>query len=413
MATEIEMPALSGSMTEGRLLRWLKHEGEAVSAGDLLCEIETDKAVMEVEAPSSGYLGRILVADGTDAVPVGKPIAVLVAEGESLPAAPTARVHEHAAAPVVALAERRAAAAAAHASPAAGVTRVLASPLAKRLAADAGVDLRAIKGSGPGGRIVRVDIVEQLQVSASTLLAPAAPAAAPAAGFAQPANVVEYPNSSMRKTIARRLSESKQQVPHFYLCVDIDVDALVKLREQLNERVAESKLSINDMIIKAAAQALVRVPECNASWTDAAILRNRDVDISVAVATDGGLITPVVRNADKKGLEAISSEVKQLASRARANKLKPEEYQGGSMTISNLGMYGIRDFAAIINPPQAAILAVGAAELRPVVRDGAVTVARQISCTLSVDHRVIDGALGARYLAELKEIVQDPLRIML
>lgn len=416
MATEIEMPALSGSMTEGTLLRWLKSEGEAINVGDLLCEIETDKAVLEVEAPAAGILGRILVPGGTDAVPVGNAIAVILEQGEKLAATNTLHLQQSDTTPPAALAEQRAAVATGPTPMASVGDRIFASPLARRIAANNGIDLSTVQGSGPGGRIVRNDVADLIK---PTRTAPTIPPSSPEPSLskeqrtAAQAKVTEIPNSSMRKVIARRLSESKQEVPHFYLSVDIDVDALVKLREQLNERIADSKLSINDLIIKAAAQALARVPECNASWTEAAILRNKDVDVSVAVATDGGLITPVVRNADKKGLETISVEIKELASRARANKLKPDEYQGGSITISNLGMYGIRNFAAIINPPQAAILAVGAAELRPVVRDGAVTVVRQISCTLSVDHRVIDGALGARYLAELKEIIQDPLRIML
>ncbi len=438
MATEILMPVLAAGMEEATLVRWLKAEGDAIAVGDVIAEVETDKATLEMEAEAAGVLGRILVGDGSAGVPVNSPIALLLADGENvdtLPGAVSAAVPEPAPAPGAA-AEERAPAAAPPSGPEAGQgRRVLASPLARRLAALEGIDLGSLTGSGPRGRIVRLDVdravaqgaVAQGAVSSAPVPAAApAPAPAPAVSVAvqaaqpaQPApmpwqSVTAYPNSGMRKTIARRLQESKQTMPHFYLTVDVMLDALLALRADLNGRSGVSyKLSVNDFIIKAAALALRQVPEANAMWTDEAILRFETVDISVAVATDGGLITPVVRQADTKGLATLSGEVKALAAKARDGKLAPEEYQGGGFTISNLGMYGIREFSAILNPPQSCILAVGAAEQRPVVRDGALAVATVMTCTLSVDHRAVDGAVGASFLAAFKPFLEDPLRLML
>ncbi|SDE83213.1 pyruvate dehydrogenase E2 component (dihydrolipoamide acetyltransferase) [Rhodospira trueperi] len=299
-------------------------------------------------------------------------------------------------------------------------TRLFASPLARRLAADAGLDLGALTGSGPRGRIVKADVERAKAEGPAPAATPAdhtvpSPATAPSSPSLQPWQTYEeIPNSQMRKAIGRRLVESKQTVPHFYLTIDCALDALLDLRKHLNERAKDGayRLSVNDLIIKAAAVALRRVPAANAVWTDDAILRLETVDISVAVATDRGLITPIIRNADQKGLAALSNEMKDLAARARDGKLKPDEYQGGGFSISNLGMYGIREFSAIINPPQSCILAVGQGEQRPVVRDGALTVATMISCTLSVDHRSVDGAVGAEYMAAFKAIIEDPLSLL-
>jgi pyruvate dehydrogenase E2 component (dihydrolipoamide acetyltransferase) len=429
MATNILMPALSPTMTEGTLARWLKKEGEKVVAGDVLAEIETDKATMEVEAVDEGVLGKILVADGTAGVKVNDPIAILVDEGEAVPSAgpPAVKPAPKAAspAPVAEAAPPPAPVANGHAE---GGERLFVSPLARRMAKQAGIDLSTLKGSGPNGRIVKVD-VEAAQKGAKPAAAPppvpvaaAAPPPKPAPVSAPPPAITAphrlVPNSTMRKVIARRLTEAKQQVPHFYVTVDVELDALLKLRADLNARSPKDgagafKLSVNDLIIKASAAALRRVPKVNASYSDEAIVLYDDVDISVAVSIEEGLITPIIRQADRKGLAAISNEMKELAGRARAGKLKPEEFQGGGFSISNLGMFGVRDFAAIINPPQGAILAVGAGEQRPVVKQGALAVATVMSCTLSVDHRVVDGALGAEWLAAFKAIVEDPLSLML
>ncbi len=449
MATNILMPALSPTMTEGTLARWLKKEGDTVTAGDVIAEIETDKATMEVEAVDEGVLGKILVADGTAGVPVNATIAILVEQGEAVPAegAPAAKAAPAAAAetadssPKPSAAGPSMAASQAPAAPAAAPLvnghdhgeRVFASPLARRIAKDAGISLQAIRGSGPNGRIVKAD-VEAAKAGGASVQAPTAapvatPAAAPtpvpaAAPAAAPRPVVIagkhtlVPNTNMRKVIARRLSEAKQTIPHFYVSADIEIDALMKLRAELNAKSPKDgasafKLSVNDLVIKAAAAALRRVPAANASWTDEGIAMYDDVDISIAVATDGGLITPIIRRADEKGVAKISNEMKDLAARARAGKLKPEEFQGGGFSISNLGMYGVKSFSAIINPPQGGILAVGAGEPRPVVRDGAIVPATVMTCTLSVDHRVIDGAVAAEWMAAFKSIVQDPLSLML
>ena len=430
MATNILMPALSPTMTEGTLARWLKKEGETIKAGDVIAEIETDKATMEVEAVDEGVLGKILVADGTEGVKVNAPIAVLVAKGEAVPAAAPAA----SAPPPVAPAPMPATASAPVAAPAppaapppkAGSdgSRVFISPLARRMAQQAGLDATKLTGSGPHGRIVRADIEAALARPAASAApapstsAPSNPARAPSPAAAITAPHRKLPLSSMRKVIARRLSESKREIPHFYVSMDIELDAMLKLREELNTRSPKDgpgafKLSVNDLIIKAAAVALRRVPKVNASYSEDDLILYDDVDISVAVAIPDGLITPIIRKADQKGLAAISNEMKDLGARAKAGKLKPEEFQGGGFSISNMGMYGVSEFSAVINPPQAAILAVAAGRQRPVVKAGALAIATVMTCTLSVDHRVIDGALAAEWLVTLRDIVQDPMSLML
>jgi pyruvate dehydrogenase E2 component (dihydrolipoamide acetyltransferase) len=426
MSTNILMPALSPTMTEGTLARWLKKEGDTVKAGDVLAEIETDKATMEVEAVDEGVLGKILVADGTAGVKVNAPIAILIEPGEKLGAAP-APAPVAASAPAAAPAPAPVAAAAPVATPTpahAGGDRVVASPLAKRMAMQAGIDLSGLHGTGPGGRIVKADVeaaqaggAKPAPVAAAAPAPIAAPAAkAPAAPISAGHTLI--PHTTMRKVIARRLTEAKSTIPHFYVSMDIELDAMLKLRADLNAKSAKDgpgafKLSVNDLIIKAAALTLKRVPKVNASWTDEALVMYDDIDISIAVSIAEGLITPIVRKADQKGLAAISNEMKDLAARAKSGKLKPEEFQGGGFSISNMGMYGVSNFAAIINPPQSAILAVAAGQQRPVVKDGALAIATVMTCTLSVDHRVVDGALGAEWLAEFKRIMEDPLSLML
>jgi pyruvate dehydrogenase E2 component (dihydrolipoamide acetyltransferase) len=449
MATNILMPALSPTMTEGTLARWLKKEGEAIKAGDVIAEIETDKATMEVEAVDEGVLGRILVADGTAGVKVNEPIGVLVEAGEAVPAAgpaaapaaaPAPAVAPKPGAPTTAPAVHAAAAAPASSGSPQGAPavakgnghdtagdRIFVSPLARRMALQAGLDLATLTGSGPNGRIVKVDIEAAMGGARPAAAAPSAAASAPAAAAVAPRPTAPIaitaphtlvPNSNIRKVIARRLVEAKQTIPHFYVSMDIEIDALLKLREELNAKSPKEgpsafRLSVNDLIIKAAAITLRRIPKVNASFTEDAIALYDDVDISVAVSIPDGLITPIVRQADRKGLAAISTEMKDLAARARTGKLKPEEFQGGGFSISNMGMYGVSEFAAIINPPQAAILAVAAGQQRPVVKDGALAIATVMTCTLSVDHRVVDGALGAEWLAAFKTIVEDPLSLML
>ena len=435
MPTNILMPALSPTMTEGRLAKWMK-KGDEVKAGDVIAEIETDKATMEVEAVDEGRLQKILVPAGTDGVQVNAPIAVLLGEGEDPSAAPppppapkaaaAPKPPAPAAAPTPPAASAKPAAPATTTAPAAAKgERVFASPLARRIAADAGVDLKSITGSGPHGRIVKAD------VEAATSRPPAAkPVAAPktdviAPAAAQTAAAVAggiahhlVPHTSMRRAIARRLTESKQQVPHFYLTLDCEIDALLKLRADLNAKAPEKgegayKLSVNDFVIRASAAALRKVPAANAAWSDEGMVMFDAVDISVAVAIPGGLITPIIRNADIKGLAAISNEMKSLAAKAREGKLKLEEFQGGTFSISNLGMFGIKHFAAVINPPQGCILAVGAGEQRPVVKAGALGIATIMSVTLSVDHRAVDGAVGAEYLAAFKKLIEDPITLLL
>ncbi|HUI19374.1 MAG TPA: pyruvate dehydrogenase complex dihydrolipoamide acetyltransferase [Alphaproteobacteria bacterium] len=439
MPTPILMPALSPTMTEGKLAKWLKKEGDAVKAGDVLAEIETDKATMEVEAVDEGTIGKLLVAEGSEAVKVNTPIALLLEEGEDAKALAAAAAPAAPPKPAAAPQAPAPAAPAPAAKPAPTATvpavqpageqgngedRVFASPLARRMAQQAGIDLASLRGSGPHGRILRADVDAALGRGAPAAR-PAAPAprAAPAA---RPAPVIELPgaapyrevpHSSMRKIIARRLTEAKQQQPHFYLSIDCELDALLKVREDLNARAGEGKgaykLSVNDFVIRASALALRKVPAANASWTDEAVRLFERADISVAVAVPNGLITPVIRAAERKGLAEISNEMKELAARAREGKLKPEEYQGGTFSISNLGMYGIREFAAVLNPPQGAILAVGAGEQRAIVKAGALAIATVMTCTLSVDHRVVDGAIGAEFFVAFKKLIEDPLTMLL
>lgn len=417
MATEIIMPSVSTSMSEGTLARWLKKDGDAVAKGEVIAEIETDKAILEVEAEAEGIF-KSFVPDGAT-IKVGDPMGALLAPGETLSAAQPA-----AASPAAVVAEEKVAVAAealaaqspGHAPAAHDGTRIFASPLARSLALLHGLDLVTVSGSGPQGRIVKRDIeaARSAQKPAASPLVAEAPARPPQPATPQAAGTAyEFvPHSSMRRVIAQRLSESKQQVPHFYLTVDCRLDKLLALRQQVNGSLPDVKVSVNDFVVKAVAAAMKRVSATNASWSDEGVRRYRDIDISVAVATPNGLITPVVRQADAKSVGIISAEVKDLAERARQGKLKPDEYQGGGFTISNLGMYGVRDFAAIINPPQACILAVGAAEKRPVVEDGAIVPATVMTCTLSVDHRVVDGAVGAEFLAAFKALLETPLGLL-
>jgi len=398
---EILMPTVAPSMTEGNIVRWAKKEGDPVKQGEVLLEVETDKAVIEVEAQHDGVLGRILVAEGTNGVKVDTPIALLAGKGEDPKAvaaaapkqaeSPAAAVHAHAA-PTAALP------AAAHPVARAPGARVFASPLARRIAKELNVDLARVAGSGPSGRVLKAD------VESASRAGPAAPATAAPAGAYE-----DIPHANTRRVIAQRLAEAKRSIPHFYLTIDCDVDDLLAARRQANEMIDGLKLSVNDLVIKAAALALRKAPAANAAWSETAIRRFRDVDVAVAVAAPGGLITPVVRNADAKSLRQISAEMKDFAARARESRLRPDEYQGGGFTISNLGMHGIREFSAIINPPQACILAVGASEQRAVVRDGALAVATMMTCTLSVDHRAVDGALGAEFLAAFKKLIESPI----
>ncbi|HUO92751.1 MAG TPA: pyruvate dehydrogenase complex dihydrolipoamide acetyltransferase [Rhizomicrobium sp.] len=455
MATQILMPALSPTMEEGKLAKWLVKEGDEVHSGDILAEIETDKATMEFEAVDEGKIGKILVPEGTEGVKVNQPIAVLLADGEKpgnghdIPAAmqsikdavkaeakPAAKAEAPAKkdAPAPEPVEAKSATKTEAPKPApqprsAGEHRVFASPLAKRLAAQAGIDIAAIQGSGPRGRIVKADVEEAKKSGVKAAPKPAVQAPgrtetvtgiAPlpdARLFYKPDDYTEIPHDSMRKSIAKRLTTSKALIPHFYLTIDCNIDQLLEARARLNAAAPKGegayKLSVNDFVVKACAAALMRVPEVNASWTDTSMLRHKHADIGVAVALDFGLITPIVFAAETKGLVTISNEVKSLAERARAKKLKPQEYEGGGFAISNLGMFGIKEFTAVINPPHAAILAVGAGEERAVVRGGKIETANIMSVTLSCDHRVIDGATGARFLQAFKLFIEDPAAMLL
>jgi len=435
MPTQILMPALSPTMTEGNLTRWLKKEGDAVKAGQVLAEIETDKATMEVEAVDEGKLLKILIPGGSQGIAVNTPIALLAEEGEEGlspdaamaalskkdggPASKTATAQEKTSTPEPKVND--AAAAQTAQAPAAQThgsgDRVMASPLAKRLAEQKGIDLKSVKGSGPNGRIVKSDL-ENAKTGSKAPAAGGVPRSAPPQGvdardYADKLGMAydAQPNSSVRKVIARRLTESKQLVPHFYLTIDCQIDELLALRKNMNEA-AGTKISVNDFIIRAVAVALKKVPAANASWTDDAILQYKEVDVSVAVATPNGLITPIIKKADTKGLGKISTEMKDLAARARDNKLRPEEFQGGGFSVSNLGMFGIKEFAAIINPPQSCILAIGAGEQRAVVKDGQLAVATVMSCTLSIDHRAVDGAVGAEFLQVLKPLIEKPYSLV-
>jgi len=427
MPTEILMPALSPTMEEGTLAKWHVKEGDTVSSGDILAEIETDKATMEFEAVDEGVIGKIVIAEGTEGVKVNAVIAVLLEDGESasdigsVSAAPAAAAPKAEAAPA-------AAATPAPAAPAAkDGNRIFATPLARRIAADKGLDLSAIAGSGPHGRIVKADVENATAVpkaaSAPTLSAAPAAAASMATGPSTETVIKMYDGrpfeevklDGMRKTIAARLTEAKQSVPHFYLRRDINLDALMKFRSTLNKQLEGRgvKLSVNDFIIKACAIALQQVPEANAVWAGDRTLKFTKSDVAVAVAIEGGLFTPVLRDSEMKSLSALSSEMKDLATRARDRKLAPHEYQGGSFAISNLGMFGIDNFDAIINPPHSAILAVGAGVKKPIVgADGELTVGIVMSTTLSVDHRVIDGALGANLLNAIKDNLENPMTML-
>jgi pyruvate dehydrogenase E2 component (dihydrolipoamide acetyltransferase) len=451
MPTEILMPALSPTMEEGKLARWLVKEGQEVKAGDVIAEIETDKATMEVEAVDEGKVGRLLVAEGTEGVKVNTPIAVLLGEGES---ASTARSVAAGAVeragpapqPPKAAAPRSDAPKAPAPAPGPptsqvaapkgsnGAARILASPLARRLAREAGLDLAALAGSGPHGRIVKSDVEAASRQAAATGAVPkagtavstrpaAAPTAPPAMADTQILALYEkgsyelVPHDGMRKIIAQRLTLSKQTIPHYRLSVDCRLDELLKARERMNATAPKDgprayKLSVNDFVIKALALALAQVPGANVTWTEGGTLRHKYADIGVAVAVEGGLFTPIIRHAELKSLSEISNEMRDLAERARKRRLAPHEYQGGTTSISNLGMYGIKSFDAVINPPHATILAVGTGEKRAVVADGTVEVATLMTCTLSCDHRVVDGAVGAELITAFKALVEDPVKML-
>ena len=423
MPIELKMPALSPTMEEGTLAKWLVKEGDTIKSGDLLAEIETDKATMEFEAIDEGTIGKLLVAEGTDGVKVGTVIATILEDGEEAGSAPAPEKKKAAAPAEPAKPAAAPAPAAVKAAPtpapapapakAADGDRVKASPLARRLAEAKGVDLGSLSGSGPNGRIVKADI-DALGDAPRTAqpAAAASPAPAPAATPIDtdiPHEAVKL--SNMRKTIARRLTESKQQVPHIYLTVDVRLDALLKLRGELNAALTARglKLSVNDLLIKALAVALIRVPECNVSYTGDQLLKYSRADISVAVSIPGGLITPIITGADGKSVSTIAAEMKELAGRAKDGKLQPHEYQGGTASISNMGMFGIKNFDAVINPPQAMIMAIGAGEKRPYVIDDALGIATVMSVTGSFDHRAIDGADGAKLMKVFKELVEHPL----
>ncbi len=446
MPIKILMPALSPTMTEGKLAKWLVKEGDDVESGDVMAEIETDKATMEVEAVDEGKIGKIVVAEGTDGVAVNAVIALLLEDGEdasALEGANTASSGSGEAKAEAAPAEAAAPAETPTAAPAptqaapAGPAptssdgdRIFSSPLARRLAKMEGIDISQVSGSGPHGRVVKRDIdkaVSEGTGKASASGASAAPAAsAPAAAAAMPPAGIdaamlsllpEYEaveNSGMRKTIAKRLTASARDIPHFNVSADIELDALMSLRKELNGREgADYKISVNDFVIKTVALTLKRQPDCNVSYTDDAILRFNRADISMAVAVEGGLITPIIKDAGAKGLATISAEAKELAGKARDGKLQPQEYQGGTFSISNLGMFGVSSFNSIINSPQGGILSVGAGQQRPVVKDGALSIATVMTITLAVDHRCIDGAAAAAFVKEFKGILEDPLQLML
>lgn len=439
MAFPVLMPALSPTMEEGKLAKWLVKEGDTVQSGDVIAEIETDKATMEVEATEEGTIGKITVQDGTDGVKVGAQIAVILAEGETAEAI-DALTATPAQAPVAQndsssnKSQNESQAQAPSAAPQSATNqsgeRIKISPLARRIASEHNIDLKAVNGSGPKGRIIKADIDQALknpQQSASTQPTKNAPKAAPT-GMADDAilslyNSDEYeimPVDSMRKIVASRLTESKSTIPHFYLNADINLDNLMDLRKTLNARAPIQddkptyKLSVNDFIIKAMALALQQIPDANVTWTDnSGILKHKHSDVAVAVSVEGGLFTPVIRKAEQKSLTLISNEMKDLAKRARAKKLSPHEYQGGASTVSNLGMYQVKNFNAIINPPHASILAVGAGEQRPIVKDNALAIGTVMCATLSIDHRAVDGALGADLLKVFKSLIEDPMGLLI
>ncbi|WP_455271830.1 pyruvate dehydrogenase complex dihydrolipoamide acetyltransferase [Rhizobium herbae] len=442
MPINITMPALSPTMEEGNLAKWLVKEGDKVSSGDVLCEIETDKATMEVESVDEGTVAKLVVAAGTEGVKVNALIAILAADGEDVAAAasgggaaPAAKAEP--AKTEAAPAKTEAAPAAAPApvaaqAPASSGTRTFSSPLARRLAKDAGIDISAVSGTGPHGRVIKKD-VETAVAGGGAKAAPAAAAPATAAAPAPLAkgpsdeavlkNFAEgsyelVPHDGMRKVIAKRLQESKQTIPHFYVSVDCELDALLALRAQLNGAAPERdgkpayKLSVNDMVIKALALALRDVPDANVSWTETNMVKHKHADVGVAVSIPGGLITPIVRSAELKSLSAISNEMKDLGARAKSRKLKPEEFQGGTTAVSNMGMMGVKNFAAVVNPPHATILAIGAGEERVVVKKGQMVVANVMTVTLSTDHRAVDGALGAELLGAFKRYIENPMGML-
>jgi pyruvate dehydrogenase E2 component (dihydrolipoamide acetyltransferase) len=439
MATNILMPALSPTMEEGKLAKWLVKEGDTVKSGTILAEIETDKATMEFEAVDEGKIGKILVPEGSEGVKVNAPIAVLLDEGEKLgdvPAMPSSNDIAGAMKDIKAAVKAEAAAPKVAPAPAAPQAktdgaRIFASPLARRIASQKGLDLSAIAGTGPRGRIVKSD-VESAKPGAAKPVAAAAPAATGGAGIPGVAplpdarllypagSYEETPHDSMRKAIAKRLTSAKTLIPHYYLTIDCNLDQLMAVREKMNaaapkgkDKVPAYKLSVNDFIMKASAMALMKHPDVNASWTDTAILRHKDADVGVAVALDFGLITPIIFKAQTKGLVEISNEVKTLAALAKEKKLKPNQYEGGGFSVSNLGMYGIKSFTSIINPPQSCIIAVGAGEERAVVRDGKVEISTVMTVTMSADHRVVDGGTGAKFLGTLKQFIEEPASMLL
>jgi pyruvate dehydrogenase E2 component (dihydrolipoamide acetyltransferase) len=455
MPINILMPALSPTMEKGNLAKWLKKEGDKVKSGDVIAEIETDKATMEVEAVDEGTIAKILVPEGTQDVPVNDVIAVLAGDGEDVKAAAGAAgtaapkaaetpAAKPAAAPAPAPAPAQPAPAPKAAAPAAapapapqaaaaapqvnGHTRIFSSPLARRLAKDAGIELGRINGTGPHGRIIARD-VEEAKSGKGLKAPPAAPATTPSIApsmsdkqilaLFEPGSYEVVPHDGMRRTIAQRLTASIQQIPHFYLTIDCDIGKLLAAREEINAAAPKDadkkplyKLSVNDFVIKAMAVALQKIPNCNVSWTEGGMVKHKHSDVGVAVAMPGGLITPIIRKAETKTLSVISGEMKDFAARARSRKLKPEEYQGGTTAVSNLGMYGINHFTAVINPPHATILAVGTSEERPVVRNGKIEIASIMSVTLSCDHRAIDGALGAELIGAFKQLIENPVMMM-
>jgi len=416
MATLLRMPEVAANATHATLAAWSKKEGEPIAVGDCLAEVETDKAIVEISADSAAVMGQWLVQAGQE-VEVGAPIAVLLAAGEAAAdvqallqaAGAVAAAPAAGAAPAVSGTPAPAAVAAPAVAPAGG-GRLRASPLARRLAAQRGVDLSRLQGSGPGGRIVRIDVERAQAVAPAPAPVAAAPATAPAGSGASA--FTEVPHSSMRRTIARRLAESKSTIPHFYLTVECRMERLLALRAEINAA-ASRKISVNDFIVRAVAVALREVPQANVGWTETAMRQYAQADVAVAVSTDTGLITPIVRAADRKTLSQISAEIADLAARARAGQLRPDEYQGGSFSVSNLGMHGVGAFSAIINPPQAAILAVGASQHKPVVENGELQVGTVMACTLSVDHRAIDGALAAQWLAAFQRAIEAPLSMLI
>lgn len=410
MPIEVCMPALSPTMTEGALVKWCKKEGDTIKAGDLLAEIETDKATMEVEAVDEGILGKILVSEGTQGVKVNAPIALILEDGED-----KSTLDSYVSAPslVVSALKKETVSSSPLSSSSPSIiassaeeSRIFASPLAKRIAKENSLDLHSIQGTGPGGRIVKEDVERTVTTYKGT-------PSSKESFSNRDAIYVDVPHTTMRKVIAKRLSESKQTIPHFYVTVEAEIDELLSLRKRLNEGLTDQKISVNDFVIRACALSLMDVPEANASWTETHVRQYRSADISVAVSIEGGLITPIIKNAETKNITIISKEMKDLAERARSGKLAPTEFQGGTFSLSNMGMYGVSTFSAIINPPQACILAVGAGMERPVIKNGAIVPATIINFTLSVDHRVVDGTVGAKFLNVLKKYIENPALILI